>query len=149
MPEEQKAIDSLKAARISDTKDSDLRILFLYLYGLIGLLPERFPSHSQEMILIDYVRSEWGKLRLDEIKLAYQMAISGKLDVSPEHFQSFSALYFGKIISVYVLWASQVHIQNMKPFVKAAPPKWQIEIEYCFFRQCDLKRKINAPLKWI
>lgn len=61
------------------------------------------------IVLLDFIREVYSNNAIQEVKLAFQMALSGKLDCERSHYQNFSSAYFGGIMAAYRVWASQVH----------------------------------------
>jgi hypothetical protein len=78
--------------------------------------------------LLDFIREVYGNNTMQEVKLAFQMAISGKLELPGDygHYQQFSSSYFGQTMAAYRVWASQVHDYHSRsaknqPAIEQAP----------------------------
>jgi hypothetical protein len=61
---------------------------------------------EEKAVLLDFIRENYGNHTPEEIKLAFKMAVSGKLSVDPNCYENFSCQYFGKIMGAYRIWAS-------------------------------------------
>lgn len=81
---------------------TELRKLLLELFALSGLKAENFPDEYQTDLLINFIREDLGNFSIKDFKLAFRMAMKGSLEVDTNHYQAFSALYLGKIMSAYV-----------------------------------------------
>jgi len=55
----------------------------------------------QKAVLIDYIQSEMKDYSADEIRIAFRLALNGKLNVEINHFQNFSALYIAQVMKAY------------------------------------------------
>lgn len=77
----------------------------------IGLREANFPDEVETMALMQFIRSNYHNHTVGEIKMAFEMAIAGKLDVDAVSYENFSMAYFGKIMSAFRKWASQEHNQ--------------------------------------
>lgn len=74
----------------------------------VGLRSTNWPQDEEKAILIDHIITEFGGNRIDEIKLAFDMAISGKLDIDDVNcFENFSCAYISKIMIAYRNWAAE------------------------------------------
>jgi hypothetical protein len=59
------------------------------------------PTQEQSGVMIDFIKLQMGSYTLDDIKTAFILAISGKLDVDANAYQNFNCEYLGKIMSAY------------------------------------------------
>lgn len=83
----------------------------------IGLRAQNFPSAEETSVLLAHIIENFPGNRVEEIKLAFDMCISGKLDLDTADtkcYENFSCLYFTTVMSSYQRWASQA-IVHIKP----------------------------------
>lgn len=83
----------------------------------IGLRSQNWPTDEEKTVLIEHIYSNFGGNRIEEIKLAFDMAFAGKLDLSTEDtkcYENFSCAYFSTIMSSYRRWSAQEYRQ-LKP----------------------------------
>jgi len=59
------------------------------------------PTQEQSGVMIDFIKLQMGSYTLDDIKTAFILAISGKLDVDANAYQNFNCEYIGKIMTAY------------------------------------------------
>ncbi len=77
----------------------------------VGIRAANMPVNIEWDVLINHVADNYGKHTPSEIILAFDMAISGKLDVDPVCYENFSCLYFSSIMNAYRKWAVQAYNQ--------------------------------------
>lgn len=112
----------------------------------VGVREQNWPNDIEKLLLIEHLVSNFGGNRLEEIKLAFDMAINGRLDVEVNCFENFSVLYITKILNAYRFWAEEQYrviepklppIDDSKYLQPAIPPEthWGkfIEQEYQHF----------------
>lgn len=103
---------SAHQTKIRDLSDLEpLKQALRYVMTLIGLKSENMPSESQKMVLIDFIQSELGNFTPDEIKLAFKLAASKKINCDIDHFQNFNAVYIGKVMQCYVEYKGKAMLE--------------------------------------
>jgi hypothetical protein len=83
------------------TDQESIKMSLRYIFTLVGLKSENLPSELQKMVLIEFIESEFAWMTPEEMKLAFKMAVAGKLDVEINHFQNFSSIYFAAVANAY------------------------------------------------
>lgn len=92
----------LNSTPIRDLSDDEpIRQSLRYVFTLIGLRPEHFPTDLQKAVLIDFIRTELKQYSPEEITLAFRLAASKKIDVDITHYQNFSAVYLADVMDAY------------------------------------------------
>lgn len=115
----------------------------------VGLRGKNFPNGVAKSLLLDHIYTNYGNHTPDEIRLAFNLSVAGKLQVDDVNcYENFSCLYFSKIMNAYRVWAQQVHDQHKKPVleIENKPDPAQIEKEYQEFLQTDLGKKLNPKI---
>lgn len=112
----------------------------------VGLRAANWPNDFEKQILVQHIFQNFGGNRLDEIRLAFDMAIIGSLDVDANCYENFSCLYFSNVMYAYREWARQEFKESMiridyKPKLF---DKVEIEIEYALYK---LKQVDKLPVK--
>ncbi|MFM9060617.1 MAG: hypothetical protein ACKOQP_03020 [Bacteroidota bacterium] len=82
-------------------KIGDTEKILLWAFAITGLKSQNYPDANQIDILLDFLTTNYPTHSPSEIRHAFNLAISGKLDVDPNHFQSFSASYIARILNAY------------------------------------------------
>ena len=100
---------ALKSAKISVENDiriiETLKIIMLKL----GIREANLPSNAEKVVLISHIRENYSMHTLTEIKLAFDLAIAGKLECEADHYENFSCLYFSKIMKAYREWSGRTY----------------------------------------
>lgn len=109
----------------------------LYIYALIGLRGENYPKGIEKDFIHAYIRENYGGHSAEEIRLAFTMAIQGRLDIDARDvkcYEHFNVAYFSFIMEAYREWAREEikKIPENKEVVK--PEKWVIDIEYSYYK---------------
>ena len=95
-------VEASRDTQIRNLSDHEsIKMSLRYIFTLVGLKSENLPSELQKMVLIEFIESEFGWMTPDEMKLAFRMAVAGKLDVEINHFQNFSPVYFSTIVNAF------------------------------------------------
>ena len=112
----------------------------------VGLRGSNFPDGAEKDLLLAHVNLNYGNHTPEEIRLAFDLALSAKLglDISDvKCYESFSCLYFSTIMNAYRAWAAQVDRQKPEPRIYTEEEKEQIEREYQEFLKTPLAKKLN------
>lgn len=75
----------------------------------IGLRAQNWPTDEEKAVLISHIVEHFGGNRLDEIKLAFEMAIAGKTEVDVNCYENFSCVYFSSVMYAYRRWAADAY----------------------------------------
>ena len=77
----------------------------------IGLRAQNWPTNEEKAVLVDHILTHFGGHRVDEIRLAFEMAINGKLEFkqgeSVQCYENFSCIYFSSVMNAYRKWSSE------------------------------------------
>lgn len=105
-------IDSRKEAE--EERIERIKGALRYAIVLVGLREHNFPNELEKGVLVDYITRAFGTHTAAELKLAFDMAIGGLLNVDPTCYENFTPAYVGKIMNAYRKWAAQEHSQKMR-----------------------------------
>lgn len=121
--EENKFFEALEDRKIIHSSLEELKDALKIVMIKVGLRSSNFPDETEKAILIDHILKEYGGHTCQEIKLAFEMAIAGKLEslnskqqvitLDPNCYENFSCLYFSEIMNAYRVWAARVY--NLLP----------------------------------
>lgn len=89
---------------------------------LVGLRGSNLPTEEEKFVLTNFVKSNFGNNTCEEIKLAFEMAVAGKLNVDAKCYENFSCEYFGRIMSAYQEYARQ-EIKNLPKLIEPVKEK--------------------------
>lgn len=121
--DEKSFIKSLKTPQIIQRPLEELKEVLRYAMMKVGLREINIPADIEKQVLIEHIVTHYGSHTHEEIKLAFDLAITGKLDVDPNCFENFSCVYVSKILNAYRSWATKTY----KAVVKEKHPDPEIE----------------------
>lgn len=101
-------LQSLADTKIKNAPVSDLEAVLRLSMLKVGLRATNLPSAEEKAVLLSHAISNYGNHTVSEIRLAFEMAIAGKLGVDPNCYENFSCMYFSSIMNAFRSWASQV-----------------------------------------
>ena len=129
---------ALTFKKIINSNQEDLKQVLRFIMVKIGLRAQNWPNDDEKTILIQHIIKNYGGHTTEEIKLAFDMAIEGKLDVEVNCYENFSCLYFSNIMSAYRQWSKEEYkqlpvsiptmIENKEDMSKDAMLDWFNEV---------------------
>lgn len=118
--DEKKLTAALFSPRIQEADVEGLKEALRYVMVKIGLRANNWPNELEKLILIQHILEYFGGHTIDEIKLAFDMAITGKLDIDDVScYENFSCAYFSKIMIAYRQWSAEA-VRGLK--IDVPPP---------------------------
>lgn len=109
--------------------EEDIKEVLRYSMLLVGLRGNNLPTEEEKFVLTNFVRSNFGNQTPEEIKIAFEMAVAGKLQVDAKCYENFSCEYFGRIMNAYLEFARQ-EIKNLpKPIEKVKEKPSDLELK--------------------
>lgn len=87
--------------------EEDIKQVLRYVMVLVGLRGQNLPSEEERFVLLNFIRSNFGNQTPEEIKLAFDWAVSGKLGIDAKCYENFSCEYFGRIMKAYIDMANE------------------------------------------
>lgn len=113
--------EAFKGNKLNLVSPITLKENLAYIFTLLGFT--KYPD-TQEMIVIeDFIRTSYPLFTIEEFRLAFKMAVQGKLDCSTEHYEKFSPKFIGQVMAAYTKKAIEVR-KMIKPIInEIEPPK--------------------------
>jgi len=121
VPQEWKHLGSGSAIAIQQAQstnslrvrnEEDIKEVLRYSMLLVGLRGNNLPTEEEKFVLTNFVRSNFGNQTPEEIKIAFEMAVAGKLNIDAKCYENFSCEYFGRIMNAYLDYSRQ-EIKNL------------------------------------
>lgn len=127
--EEEKFEVARLSKKIRNATEEEIRQALRYVMVKIGLRAANFPTGIEKQLLILHVVENFGENRVEEIRLAFDWGIEGRLDEDINCFENFSCLYFTRIMRAYNRLA--LAVRSEPPVKQIAPPvpKEDVRIE--------------------
>lgn len=100
-----------------------------YVYALVGIRAQNLPANEEKAFLHAYIFQHYGNHTPAEIRLAFDMAIQGQLDLEPSEvkcYENFSPMYFATIMRAYRHWAAE---QARRQETQPDPPPTQEQLD--------------------
>jgi hypothetical protein len=105
-------IEAFKGDKLNLVSPVTLRENLAYIFTLIGLT--RLPDTIELEVIEDFIRSTYSFFTIQEMRIAFKMAVQGKFDCNIEHYEKFSPKYISGIMNAYKSKANQVR-KNIPP----------------------------------
>jgi len=98
-------VNILLSKKIADASDGEIQNQLLKVFILVGLRMQHYPDKLHNQFLINYIRKEYAHKTLDELQLAFELAIKQQLDIDDcKVYDNFSIEYLVRIMNGYRLW---------------------------------------------
>jgi hypothetical protein len=111
---------------------------------LVGVRGQNLPDEAEKAVLFNHIIQNYGGHTSEEIRLAFDMAVSGKLGLPFDEvkcYENFSCLYFSTIMNAYRAWAQQEFRYIEKQLVELPPvDKVTIDLEYAYYLQKQVNK---------
>lgn len=88
-------------------EDNDLKQVLRYSMLLVGLRANNMPTEEEKFVLINFIKSNFGNVTIAQIKMAFDMAVSGKLQVDAKCYENFSCEFFGRIMASFLMYSAE------------------------------------------
>ena len=136
--------------------EEDLKQVLRYAMVLVGLRGNNMPTEEEKFVLLNFIRSNFGNQTPEEIKLAFELAVSGKLEIDAKCYENFSCEYFGRIMKAYIEYARQETITVVKEIeeVKEIPSDADLKMAAIntanmYSQEMIRCQERNIKMKWI
>jgi hypothetical protein len=91
--------------RVSD--ENELKQVLRYSMLLVGLRANNMPNDEEKFVLINFIKTNFANVTIAQIKLAFDMAVAGKLQVDAKCYENFSCEFFGRIMASYLIFSAE------------------------------------------
>jgi len=88
-----------------DITDENIAHSLVYGMAICGIRAANMPTQQEKALLISFIRRNFGGHTCGELKLAFDMAIAGKLNVDAICYENFSCEYVARIMDAYREWS--------------------------------------------
>lgn len=115
--DEQQLIEALKEPQLLNAPVERLKEALRVAMVKVGLRAANWPKDEEKLLLIKHILENYGGHTADEIGIAFDMALAGKLNLPHSEvvcYENFSCLYFSTIMNAYRDWSEQAYKENVK-----------------------------------
>jgi hypothetical protein len=138
---------ALAEPKIFLSEQEKLLEVLRYVMVIIGLRAQNYPDKIETQILLNFITENYGGHTPAEIKLAFEMAITKKLDVDSVCYENFSVAYFVSIMEAYRTWAKEQIKQLPAPIEdRELKPMEKVDINLTWALKC-LNEINKLPVK--
>ena len=96
---------------------------------MIGLRPQHFPSPEEDLFIFNYLRINYGHKTLDELYLAFDLAIKGTTEVDCKVYDQFSIEYLVRIMNAFRIYSNNLIKEMPQKKVESLPAPVETEKE--------------------
>ena len=122
----EKIISANQEPKINEAPAENLIKSFRYIYGLLGLREENYPSKEDTVILCRYVTENMKRWSLRDLVNAFTFGIQGKLDINMTAYEKFSPTYLEKVMQAYARFRFN-HVEEAKALLPERAPLSEAE----------------------
>lgn len=98
--------------RIADAKNHEIIAAVKYVMALLGTPKEKQPASIEMMLLINNIRTYLGSVLVDEIRIAFDLAVQKKFVANLDLFGgTFSTRFFVDVLNAYVVYKHKLEKQ--------------------------------------
>ena len=108
-------IEAFKGNKLNLVSPVTLRESIAYIFTLIGLT--KYPDKDEMIVIEDFIRTSYPLYTIEEFRIAFKMAVQGKLECSTEHYEKFSPKFIGQVMAAYTKKANDVR-KMQKPIIQ-------------------------------
>ena len=119
---------ALKSPKVNSTPLESLKEILRLIMLKVGVRGNNLPTDEEKAVLFTHIVSEYGNHTHQEILLAFDMAITGKLGIDAKCYENFTCLYFSDIMNAYRKWASETYKQKVDAL--QPPPEQKIYTDH-------------------
>lgn len=125
-------VNSFNGDKLNLVSPIVLRENLAYIFTLLGF--KNYPDKEEMVIIEDFIRTSYPLYTIQEFRIAFKMAVQGKLDCSTDHFEKFSPKFIGQVMVAYTKKANEVR-KMIKPIIKEIEPPKLTDEEIVSFTQ--------------
>lgn len=104
-----KAQNGLKIKTL--THDEPLRQVIRYIVALVGFSLDKIDK-IQTDVIVNFLRNHHEQTTVEELKIAFNLGVSGKLDIDMTHYQNFNSMYFSNVLLSYKRFKAKIIREN-------------------------------------
>jgi hypothetical protein len=107
-------LNSFNGDKLNLVSPITLRENLAYIFTLLGF--KNYPAKEEMIVIEDFIRSSYPLYTIQEFRIAFKMAVQGKIDCSTEHYEKFSPKFIGQVMVAYTKKANEVR-KIAKPII--------------------------------
>lgn len=135
--------------------EEDLKEVLRYVMVLVGLRGNNMPTDEEKYVILNFIRLNFGNQTPEEIRLAFEYAISGKFEIDAKCYENFSCEYFGRIMKAYIDFSRNEVKVKPKEIEEVKPVPSEDELKKMAIENANFHRQMlieynngNSLLDW-
>lgn len=142
-------IESAHASiRIKDCQDEAIAAVLNYVFTLLGIPERNEPDQKNKAVILAFIRGFWQHMPLEELKLAFELALDKKFNVKLNLYdRPFNVEFMSKVITAYREFTRAQTTPHLKPVPQLPSPESTPEQMYISLTQYIHHNK-KIPLIW-
>ena len=132
---------------VRQRSEEDLKEVLRYVMLLVGLRGNNMPTDEEKYVLLNFIRSNFGNLTPEEIKLAFEYAIAGKFEIDVKCYENFSCEYFGRIAKAYIEFSRNEVKVKPKEIEEVKPVPSEDELKKMAIENANFHRKMVSDFE--
>lgn len=127
--------------------EEDLKEVLRYVMVLVGLRGNNMPTDEEKYVILNFIRLNFGNQTPEEIRLAFEYAISGKFEIDAKCYENFSCEYFGRIMKAYIDFSRNEVKVKPKEIEEAKPVPSEDELKKMAIENANFHRKMVSDFE--
>jgi hypothetical protein len=115
-------IKAQSTQNIRTRSEEDLKQVLRMAMLMVGLRGANMPTDEEKYVLLAFIKSNYGNQTPEEIAIAFEYAVAGKLNTDCKCYENFSCEYFGRIMNAYIEYARQETKLVKRPEIEEKKP---------------------------
>lgn len=115
-------INAQSKQNIRNRSEDELKQVLRLAMLMVGLRGSNLPTDEEKFVLLAFIKSNYGNQTPEEIAIAFEMAVAGKLNTDCKCYENFSCEYFGRIMNAYIEYARQETKNVKRPEIEVVKP---------------------------
>lgn len=111
-------IDTIRQAqrskKIAECQDWEINKALSLVYYMVGLRKQNFPTKEEDVFLFGYLKKNYGHRCIDELSVAFDLAIKGFYDLDAKVYDQFTIAYLVSIMEGYRRHVNEI-FKSVKP----------------------------------
>lgn len=124
----------LTSRKIGESTAPEMAKTLVQIYILIGLRQSNYPNDVEERMICSYLLTNYGNKSLQELLLAFDLAVKDKLDYELKVYDAFTIPMIVGVMNAYKKWIYNESLKVQKP--AELPPILQVTHEEKI-KECD------------
>lgn len=88
-----------------------LQVTLKYVFVLVGM--REMPRKEERAVLINYIQENYSMYSVEEVKLAFTLALKKEFVCETNHFELFSCRYFSNVFDAYIEYRERIAKEYM------------------------------------